>query len=55
MFINPGGPPVLKLQKTIGAEGLINREGLINPDLTYVFVGSYVYMYIYIHINLELV
>jgi len=34
-FINPGGPPLFKLQK-IGQRGLINTAGIINPNLTLV-------------------
>ena len=34
MFINPGGPPVFKLQKKNGRRRLINNGVLINPDLT---------------------
>ena len=33
-FINPGGPPVFKLQKKNGKFLLINRAGIINPHLT---------------------
>jgi len=33
-FINPGGPPVFKLQKKIGQRALINTAGFINPNLT---------------------
>jgi hypothetical protein len=34
VVINPGGPPVFKLQKKIGRRRLINNGVLINPDLT---------------------
>ena len=37
-FINPGGPPVFKLHFLGGQWGLINPAGVINPDLTYIYI-----------------
>ena len=38
-FINPGGPPVFKLHFFGGGQwGLINPAGVINPDLTYIYI-----------------
>jgi hypothetical protein len=44
-FINPGGPPVFKLQKIGRRRRLINNGVLINPDLTlYIMVYTMVYI-----------
>ena len=47
-FINPGGPPVFKLHFLGGGQwGLINPAGVINPDLTYIYILCYYAMYIW--------
>jgi hypothetical protein len=40
-FINPGGPPVFKLHFWGGQWRLINRAGLINPDLTSMYMNAF--------------
>ena len=38
-FINPGGPPFLKLH-FVWQRGLINTAGFINPNLTLLGISS---------------